>query len=111
MKELALKVFRNVAVRRAFMALVLAVAAALGYDSLAGCSPAQIQQANSAIDKAQAESEKLQAEANRLLSCLSNLRETHGLDQPEKLSASDAPAIEAALRACVKPSASDAGAQ
>lgn len=53
MPKILAAVFNSPAVRKAFYALVLAVLGALGYSQLAGCTPSQIERAQSAVDEAQ----------------------------------------------------------
>ena len=49
MKQLLLKVVNNSAVRKAFLALVLAILGALGYGSLTGCTAKQGEDAKTAL--------------------------------------------------------------
>jgi hypothetical protein len=99
MKDLALKIFRSPAVRKAFLALLVAVGAALGYNASTGCSPAQVAQANTAISQA---------------NCAKAIADDFDLlNHPELASVEDAPAIAARLKACFAPKApaADAGAE
>jgi hypothetical protein len=106
MKEFALKIFRNPTVRKYFVRLLLAIAAAAGLTQVIECTPAQLERADSALDEAeaaiaQARCAREAAESFQLLS------------HPELAAIDEAPAIAAKLQACFKPapSASDAGAQ
>jgi hypothetical protein len=103
MKEFALKIFRNPAVRKAFLALCLAIAAAAGLN-FAGCTPAQLQRADSALGEA----EQAIAQAR----CAREAAESFDLlSHPELAAIDEAPAIAAKLQACFKPAnPSDAGA-
>lgn len=100
MKDLALKIFRNAKVRAAFIALVLAIAAALGLNG-SGCTPSQLEKADSALEfAAQARCAKQAAQDFDLLA------------HPELAALDEAPAIAARLKACFGSApAADAGAR
>ena len=102
MKDLALKIIRNAKVRAAFVALVLAIAAAVGLTN--GCTPAQLERADSALDEA----EKAIAQAR----CAKEAAEAFDLLSHPALAAIDeAPAIAARLKACFGSAPADAGAK
>lgn len=99
-------VFNSPAVRKAFWALVMAIAGAAGYSFVQGCTPSQLEDAHSAVDAAQ-------AYANARLDCVqSALRSYDVLAHPEQTTPEDAAGLSRELRACLKPAdGSDAGAR
>jgi hypothetical protein len=86
MKELALKVIRNGAVRKAVVVLVLAIGAALGFN-VAGCTPSQVQVAK---------------DARAVTDCVNGVLKDVPLDDLEGLSVEDGLAFAARVEACSK---------
>lgn len=109
MKDFALKILNNPLVRKAFWALVYAVLGAAGYSQLGGCTPSQLERADSAIDRAQDEASKASAQVDCVQSAL---RQYDVLTHPEHTTPEEAAGLAAALEACVKPASNpDAGAR
>lgn len=99
MKELITKVISNGAVRKAFLALVLAVLGAVGFNAFGGCKPAQLDTAKDA------------SRAVDALQCVdAALRRYDVLTHPEQATVEDAAALAAELKRC-RPADADAGAQ
>jgi hypothetical protein len=86
MKELALKIVRSPAVRKAVIGLLLAVAAAAGFN-LAGCTPSQVQVAK---------------DARAVTNCVNGVLQDVPLDAMAELSTKDALDFAARIEACSK---------
>lgn len=99
MRDVFTKIVTNPAVRKAFLAFVLAVLAAAGYGAFGtGCTPAQLDAARDA------------SRAVDALQCVDEaLRRYDVLTHPEQTTVEDASALAAELKRC-RPSIADAGA-